>query len=91
MPMSRVPIIDFHRNLKILNYTSVLNKYFLIMSEQQQPTCILCNKKDTDIPLIVMSYNRINYYLCPEHLPILIHKPDALVGKLPGAENMNAG
>ncbi len=32
-----------------------------------------------------------NYWICPQHIPILIHDPSKLAGKLPGAEDMQAG
>jgi hypothetical protein len=28
------------------------------------------------------------YHICPQHLPVLIHNPQMLVGKLPGAEGL---
>jgi hypothetical protein len=28
------------------------------------------------------------YWICPQHLPILIHKPVRLAEKLPGLENL---
>ncbi len=59
--------------------------------ENQKKSCILCQKPDSELPLIQLSYNGSAYYICPEHMPMLIHQPDALVGKMPGAENMNAG
>jgi hypothetical protein len=27
-------------------------------------------------------------WICPQHMPILIHDPAQLVGKMPGAENL---
>jgi len=57
----------------------------------QKNECVLCGKLDSVIPLIKLSYNNLDYHICPEHMPMLIHEPTALVGKLPGAENMNAG
>lgn len=61
------------------------------MPNNDNPTCVLCGKKDSDLPLIKLSYNKNDYYVCPEHMPMLIHNPEALVGQMPGAENMNAG
>ncbi|MBN1668307.1 MAG: hypothetical protein JW862_14535 [Anaerolineales bacterium] len=29
-----------------------------------------------------------DFYICPQHLPILIHKPAQLADKLPGAEKL---
>jgi hypothetical protein len=59
--------------------------------KDKKPACVLCGKADTELPLIKLTYNSGDYFLCPEHMPMLIHQPTALVGKLPGAENMNAG
>ena len=59
--------------------------------DKKKPACVLCGKSDKELPLIKLSYNSTDYFLCPEHMPMLIHEPTALVGKLPGAENMNAG
>lgn len=61
------------------------------MQENHKNTCVLCQKADSELPLIQLSYNGKAYYVCPEHMPTLIHQPDALIGKMPGAENMNAG
>jgi hypothetical protein len=61
------------------------------MSDNSEKTCVMCQKSDKQIPLLQMSYNSKAYYICPEHMPLLIHQPDKLVGIIPGAENMQAG
>jgi hypothetical protein len=61
------------------------------MEEINERNCLLCNRPDTDSPLIKFSYNGSEFLLCPEHMPIVIHEPTALIGKLPGAERMKAG
>ena len=58
---------------------------------KEMAKCILCDRADTELPLLKLSYYGIGYYLCAEHMPMLIHQPSTLIGKLPGAENMNAG
>jgi hypothetical protein len=35
-----------------------------------------------------MHYQGADVYICPQCLPILIHKPANLAGKLPGLENI---
>ena len=35
-----------------------------------------------------MQFQGNTYWICPQHLPILIHDPARLVGILPGAENL---
>jgi hypothetical protein len=41
------------------------------------------------VPLINFSYQGKELWICPQHLPILIHEPQKLAGKLPGAENLS--
>jgi hypothetical protein len=35
-----------------------------------------------------MFYKDAEVYICPQCLPVLIHKPANLAGKLPGLENV---
>jgi hypothetical protein len=52
--------------------------------------CIACDKTVDKSPLIPFEFNDTNYWICPQHMPLLIHNPDQLVGKLPGAEGLDA-
>jgi hypothetical protein len=54
------------------------------------PRCLYCQRDSEQIPLVSLLYRKQNLWICPEHLPILIHKPHQLVGKLPGAENFES-
>jgi hypothetical protein len=40
------------------------------------------------VPLLTLEFQGRKFSICPQHLPMLIHDPQALVGKLPGAEGM---
>ncbi len=51
-------------------------------------TCIACKQNSQDIPLLAIEYQGQHYYICPQHLPILIHHPEQLTGLLPGAEKL---
>jgi hypothetical protein len=51
-------------------------------------TCLNCEKTEQEIPLLSMRYQEREVYICPQCLPILIHKPANLAGKLPGLENV---
>ena len=53
--------------------------------------CLVCQNDENQAPLIEISYQSKKYYICPQHMPILIHNPDKLAGMLPGAENLDAG
>jgi hypothetical protein len=57
------------------------------MSEMK-PACLVCEQTSDEIPLITVSFQNNQYYICPSHFPILIHQPGLLVGKLPGAEKL---
>jgi len=54
-------------------------------------TCIVCKKNEDEIPLIIMKYKGKELRVCPQHIPVLIHDPQKLVGMVEGAENFTAG
>ncbi|MBT3389421.1 MAG: hypothetical protein HN413_03340 [Chloroflexi bacterium] len=56
-----------------------------------EPRCIQCDRTDAEVPLIALRSQGVETWICPQHLPLLIHKPQTLVGKMPGAENLSAG
>ena len=53
-----------------------------------QHTCIVCERSSANIPLLLIESQGQQYWICPQHLPILIHRPDELIGRLPGVENL---
>lgn len=50
--------------------------------------CIFCERKEDEVPLIQFRFHGNDLSICPQHLPVLIHDPAQLVGKLPGAEGL---
>jgi hypothetical protein len=54
----------------------------------QPEVCIYCGQSSDQVPLIALRYRGAGAWICPQHLPILIHKPAQLAGKLPGIENL---
>jgi hypothetical protein len=54
----------------------------------ETPSCIYCDQSSDVTPLILLTYQGGDLYICPQHLPILIHEPAKLAGKLPGVENL---
>jgi len=54
-----------------------------------QPACIVCERDDQEVPLLQIQYQGKIYWICPQHLPILIHQPDQLAHKLPGIEKLS--
>jgi hypothetical protein len=51
-------------------------------------TCLNCNRTEEQIPLLSMQFHGETVHICPQCLPVLIHKPENLVDKLPGMDIM---
>jgi len=47
--------------------------------------CIYCERNSDEVVLMLLRYQNNTCWICPQHLPILIHKPEQLADKLPGA------
>lgn len=56
----------------------------------EELACLNCNRTEQQIPLLTLVFQGEKKYICPQCLPVLIHKPASLAGKLPGAENFGA-
>ena len=53
--------------------------------------CMLCKRNEDEIPIIPVHYKRNEYWICTQHLPVLIHEPSKLEGKLPDVGSIAAG
>lgn len=51
-------------------------------------SCLACGRGADAVPLIALTYRGGKHWICPQHLPVLIHDPGRLVGRLPGAEDL---
>ena len=61
------------------------------MSEEAgKPKCLACERDSSGTPLIPIEYRGARLWICPQHMPVLIHDPTKLTGKLPGAENLRS-
>jgi hypothetical protein len=52
--------------------------------------CLVCKRPSDEVPLIAFQYKGSDLWICPQHLPILIHDPTKLASVLPGAEDLRA-
>jgi hypothetical protein len=59
------------------------------MPESTEPKCLVCNRNGNEVPLIQLQYQNAPYWICPQDFPVLIHQPDQLIGRLPGAEKLS--
>ncbi len=51
-------------------------------------TCLNCNRSENEVPLVALQYAQNPRWICTQCLPMLIHQPQQLVGKLAGAEKL---
>ena len=50
--------------------------------------CVVCKRRSGDVPLISFLFRGSGLWICPQHLPILIHDPSKLAEVLPGADTL---
>lgn len=58
------------------------------ITSNSTPQCLYCLQDSEAVPLLTVMYRGQTYYICPQHLPLLIHQPAKLAEQLPGAENL---
>jgi predicted RNA-binding protein YlxR (DUF448 family) len=58
------------------------------VTESTPRQCIACARSAEQVPLLRFEFAGDQYAICPQHLPVLIHDPTQLQGRLPGAERL---
>ena len=58
------------------------------MSDSTNKVCLACGRGTGETPLVSLEYKDSRFWICPQHLPVLIHDPHQLIGRLPGAEKL---
>ena len=53
-----------------------------------QKDCLVCGRNQQEIPVTEWHYQESNFFICAQHIPVLIHDPQKLIGLLPDAEKM---
>jgi len=48
--------------------------------------CLNCRRPLGDVPLLAVLHREGLAHICPECLPVLIHEPQTLADRLPGAD-----
>jgi len=56
-----------------------------------EKTCLVCKKSSKETPVTKFYHKDSEFYICPQHLPILIRNPQELVGLLEGADKLQGG
>jgi hypothetical protein len=60
-----------------------IQSVFISFWELAMPACLNCNRTEQEYPLIKLTYQAKEVFICPQCLPILIHKPYQLAEKIP--------
>lgn len=50
--------------------------------------CVHCDRGEDQAPLLRLRFRGSEHWICSSCLPVLLHRPDRLVGRLPGAEHL---
>ena len=48
--------------------------------------CLVCKASSAEIPVTKFYYQESEFYICPQHMPVIIHNPQELIGLLKGAD-----
>ena len=51
--------------------------------------CVACQRGSDETPLLTLEFRGGSFYICAQHLPVLIHDPAQLIGRLAGAESLS--
>ena len=65
----------------------VTKEYDELVSEEKRYYCLNCARSETEIPLVSLRYDGSRAWICSQCLPILIHQPGKLAGRMADAEN----
>lgn len=52
----------------------------------QEKACLVCKKPSTEVPVTKFYYQESEFFICPQHMPVIIHNPQQLIGLLEGAD-----
>jgi len=51
--------------------------------------CIACQRGAEETPLLSLEFRGGAFHICAQHLPVLIHDPAQLIGRLEGADSLS--
>ncbi len=51
--------------------------------------CLACQRSVDEIPLLAVEFGTSRLWICPQHLPVLIHHPERLTEIFEGARDLS--
>ena len=59
------------------------------MSEaMMSAVCLNCDRSELHVPLLQLRFKGEEITICSQCLPVLIHEPETLIGRMKGAEDI---
>ncbi len=59
------------------------------MNVPVNPTiCLNCDRSESDVPILALRFQGEEVLICSQCLPVLIHKPGKLAGRMKGADEI---
>ena len=58
------------------------------LNMEHKKECLVCKRDPNAMPLTRFYYQESDFYICAQHIPILIHDPQKLIGLLPDADKL---
>ncbi len=55
---------------------------------KEQIACLSCGSSESEIPLVSVRFGGEQIWICSRCMPVLIHKPEQLIGTLEGADKI---
>ena len=53
--------------------------------------CLVCKKTSSEAPVTKFYYQESEFYICSQHMPVIIHNPQELIGLLDGVDKLQGG
>lgn len=60
------------------------------MTDTTTHTCLNCDRPESVVPLVAIRYAGNEGWVCSHCMPVLIHNPERMAGKLAGADQIPA-
>jgi len=60
-----------------------------VSTPPDETRCIACQRGGDETPLLTLEFRGGSFRICAQHLPVLIHDPAQLIGRLAGAESLS--
>ena len=76
------------QSLGRVSQKSYLGEFHNLNKMIETNRCLNCDRPETVIPLVSLRYDGSQAWICSQCLPILIHKPGQLTGKLANADKI---